>query len=122
MTNRLDGAVFYKMGVARGRDFLETITIEGVDWSGRTFAGGLANKYGDTALVNFVISTPTYSAVTGNTTFQISITDTVLDSNSIPEPPLTSTTLELVYDLEMEAGGIKTTLLYGGFDIFGRVE
>lgn len=118
MANRLDGAARVALGVARGRDFLEAINIENADLSAYTFTAQL-REYADSqdTLASFIVSTPVFDGT--NTTLAISMPNTT--TSATPESLCAGGEITLAFDLQIEAAGIKQTLLYGTFTIHGRV-
>lgn len=116
---RSDGAALANLGVARGRDFPGSVRILG-DYSADTFAGQVRALPDDATLVAaMTVATPVFDGE--YTSFDMTITDTVLAGGTVPAPSRPGANVVLYWDLERTSGGIKTTFLHGTFTIFGRV-
>lgn len=117
---RLDGAARHDFGVARGRDFTDTLVVTG-DYSSDTFTGEV-RLYPDAAgaaILTMTVGTPTFAS--GVTTIALSITDTDLAGGGVPAGSPAGSDVTLHYDIQRVTGGLKSTFLYGKFTIFGKV-
>ena len=115
---RYDGAAEVPLGVARGRDFVDDIVVEGVDWSADTFAAAIRAfpDQAGAALASFTIGAPTFTG--GNTIISFSLTDT--QTAALPAAPETGDNVILFWDFERTSGGLKSTLFYGPFTVHGK--
>lgn len=116
---RLDGAARWPLGMSRGRDFSDTIEIEG-DLTADTFTGQV-RAYPDAPgdpILSFTVGSPTL--IDGVTTVALSIPVSALASASLPIS-FAGSDIELAYDIKRVSGGIAKTFLYGPFTIHGSV-
>lgn len=118
---RYDGAVEHTLGVGRQADFHDLVTVEGIDWSGSTFAGAV-RAYRDApgaALATMTISAPTYDAVTGITSFVRSIPKGAIAA--LPAAPEPHEDMVLWFDMTRTEDGVTSVIDCGKFIVHGRV-
>lgn len=114
-----DGAAEHVLGARRNADFIDQVTIEGVDWSRAAFACQLriARDAGGAPLATMAMTEPEYNG--SNTIFIRSLPQAAIAA--LPASPEPGEDLKLYFDMVMSLDGLKTVIDCGEFIVHGRI-